>query len=214
VKGVMFTYRCKVDREYSNACKGGLKVEITVESLKEKAFSRGLIAEFEDFLAGKTHFEITAKGLSDLDEYGFDMMYLFESGLVPKNDTLREDLIAHGTGYSVYLYAYYVDKEPRKDTRDAVIASKDGFAIAWYAGYVDKFPTDVTRNAVIASGDARAVVWYSEYVDRGPRDDTKKAIIESGDEEAMEWYIWYVEHSTESVGEWLAKYGNSGVSNN
>jgi hypothetical protein len=70
-----------------------------------------------------------------------------------------------------YRYAFYVDGEPRDDTRAS--ACKDPYWAYHYSVKVDKGPHEDTRAA--ACKDPAWALRYALHMDKGPRDDTRTA---------------------------------------
>ena len=70
-----------------------------------------------------------------------------------------------------YLYAKYVDKCSREDTREA--ACKNPHYAYRYARYVDNCPREDTRQG--ACKYFYYAYLYAKYIDKRPRDDTRLA---------------------------------------
>jgi len=112
----------------------------------------------------------TAERLQDCADKGVDLGWGFERGLgssLPRALALTDP-------YCAYLYACYVDKGPRDDTRQAALT--DSYCAYLYARDVDRAPRDDTRQAVLRGH--RVSYWYARDVDRGPRDDTRQAVLD------------------------------------
>ena len=93
-----------------------------------------------------------------------------QQGNVPKSDEIRTLICELRNPECVCLYADYVDKSPRSDTRQG--ACKDPYYAYWYAYYVDKSPRSDTRK--VACKDPRYAYYYAYWVDRSPRSDTRQ----------------------------------------
>jgi len=94
------------------------------------------------------------------------------SGSIPKSNEIRTLICELGNPECVCLYADYVDKSPRSDTRNVVC--KDPKYAYFYAEYVDKSPHPDTRKA-----SCRDPGWAHNYainVDKFPHPDTRQAV--------------------------------------
>ena len=90
----------------------------------------------------------------------------------PKSDEIRTLICELRNPECVCLYADYVDKSPRSDTRNVVC--KDPKYAYFYAEYVDKSPHPDTRKA-----SCRDPGWAHNYainVDKFPHPDTRQAV--------------------------------------
>jgi hypothetical protein len=93
-----------------------------------------------------------------------------ERTLLNDPDRYREYFL--NDSQSAFMYANWVDYEPRDDTREA--ACRDSDYAYLYAFYVDKEPRDDTREA--ACKDPECAYYYARDVDEKPRTDTFEAV--------------------------------------
>ena len=101
----------------------------------------------------------------------------------PINDELRTFVCSIGPFYA-RIYAEYVDKCPRDDTRESACKSSD--SACNYAVQVDRCPRDDTRKS--ACGDSFDAYWYAIKVDKCAHEETRKSAYQSSN-----WKQRYIE---------------------
>ena len=129
--------------------------------------------------------------MKTIEEIKKEILAMVESGqelfsffveTLPKDDSVRELMCELGPKFA-YLYAIYVDKCPREDTRKA--ACGDYYLAYWYATLVDNCPRDDTREA--SCRNPSTAYGYAKFIDKCPREDTRNSAYQN--DACRKWYV-------------------------